>query len=98
MKDLEDEMMVLSELSADCERMDEEFMTNLQNQQEELIDNIKSVDKSMRDHFAHQKNENMRLSKEVVELKGEKTALQKVLVDCQAKVTHFETIVGNDPV
>lgn len=97
MKELEKEMLVLSDLGADCERMDEEFMTDLENEQEELIDNIRSVDKSMRDHFIHQKNETIRLSKEVVELKGEKTALQKVLVECQSKVTQFETMVGNDP-
>ena len=61
-----------------------------------LTNEIARVEDEMKRHFAHQKNENIRLQNQINQLKGEKTALQAQAMKLQSRISELENQIGNE--
>lgn len=61
-----------------------------------LMNELSRIEDEMKRHFVHQKQENNRMQQQITSLKGEKTAMQQLLLKLQRRLSDLESQIGNE--
>lgn len=61
-----------------------------------LMNELSRIEDEMKRHFVHQKQENNRMQQQITGLKGEKTAMQQLLLKLQRRLSDLESQIGNE--
>ena len=61
-----------------------------------LVDELKELENKVKQHIAHQKTENDRISQQITSLKNDRNALRNQLIALQRRLSVLEKSIGNE--